>query len=53
MLDVVLFDSLKMHAPNLSRLDEEQPAPAFIIKVDHIFKQPMVEVNIWGALSSI
>jgi hypothetical protein len=53
MLDVVLFGALKKHATDLSMLDEEQPAVAFIIKVDHDFKQMMVGVHIWGAFSSI
>jgi hypothetical protein len=45
MLDVVLFGALKKHTTGLSTFDEEQPA-AFIIKVDHDFKQTMVKVNI-------
>jgi hypothetical protein len=49
MLDVVLFGALKKHAIGLSTLDEEQSAAAFIIKVDHNFKQTMVKANIWGA----
>jgi hypothetical protein len=55
MLNVVLmlFGALKKHAPDLSTLDEEQPAAAFIIKVSHDFRKTMVEVNIWGAFSSI
>jgi hypothetical protein len=53
MLDMVLFGALEKHAVGLSTLFEEQPATAFIIKVCRNFKQTMVEVNIWGAFSSI
>jgi hypothetical protein len=53
IFDVVLFGALKKHATGLSTLDEEQPAAAFIIKIDYNFKQTMVEVNIWDAFSSI
>jgi hypothetical protein len=53
MLDVMLFDALKKHATDLSTFDEEQRAAAFIVKIYHDFKQTMVEINIWGAFSSI
>jgi hypothetical protein len=46
MLDVVLFDVLTKHALDLSALDDEQRAAAFIIKVYQDFKQTMMEVNI-------
>jgi hypothetical protein len=46
MLHVVLFDALKKHATDISTLDEEQSATPFIVKVHHVFKQTMVEVNI-------
>jgi hypothetical protein len=53
VLDIVLFGALKKHSARLSTLDVEQPAAALIIKVYHDFKQTMIEVNIWGALSAI
>jgi hypothetical protein len=43
VLDVVLFGALKKHATNLTMLDEEQSAAAFLIKVYHDYKQTMVE----------
>jgi hypothetical protein len=33
MLDAILFGALKKYATGLSKLDEEQSAAAFIIKV--------------------
>jgi hypothetical protein len=36
--DIVLLFALEKYATDLSRLDEEQPAAAFIIKVSHDFK---------------
>jgi hypothetical protein len=53
MLDVVLFWAMKKHAPDLSTLDEEPAAGAFIIRIYHDLKKTVVEVNIWGAFSSI
>jgi hypothetical protein len=53
VLDVVLSDALKKHAPGLKILNEESGTIAFILKLYHDFKQTMVEVNIWGAFSSI
>jgi hypothetical protein len=53
MLDVVLFGALKKNATGFRTLDEESIVTAFIIKVYHDFKETMVEINIWGAFSSI
>jgi hypothetical protein len=53
MLNVVLFGALEKHATGLRRLDEDQPAAVFIIKVYQDFKQMTVEINISGAFSSI
>jgi hypothetical protein len=46
MLDVVLFDVLKKHVPDLKSLDEEESAVAFLLNVYHDFKETMIEVNI-------
>jgi hypothetical protein len=48
MFGVMLFEALKKHATGLMTLEEEQMIAAFIIKVYHIFKQTIIEVNIWG-----
>jgi hypothetical protein len=53
VLDVVLFRALKKHATGFSRRDEEQAPAPFRIKVYHNFKEMTLEVNIWGAFSSI
>jgi hypothetical protein len=41
ILDMVLFSALQKHATSLSTLDQEQSAAAFVVKVDHDFKQTM------------
>jgi hypothetical protein len=38
ILDIVLLFALEKHATDLSTLDEEHSAAAFIIKVSHDFK---------------
>jgi hypothetical protein len=53
VLDVVLFSAMKKHNTGLKDLDETRPAAAFLIRVDHDFKQTMIEVNIWGAFAAI
>jgi hypothetical protein len=53
MLNVMLFGALKKYVTSLETLDEKQPADAFLLKVYHDFKQIMVEVNIWGAITAI
>jgi hypothetical protein len=53
MLDVVLFGALKKHANGLKMFDEEQPAPAFLLRAYRDSKQTMIKVNIWGLCSHL
>jgi hypothetical protein len=53
MLDVVLFGTLKKYATDLETLDVEQPAAAFLLTVDHEFKQTKIQINIWRAFAAI
>jgi hypothetical protein len=53
MLDVVLFGALKKRVSGLKMWNEESGTVAFIIKLYHDFKQTMMDVNIWGAFSTI
>jgi hypothetical protein len=53
VLDVTLFGVLKRRLGHKFPFEDEKESVKFIVKVDHDFKQTMVEPNIWGAFRVI